>query len=320
MQSRQFQENMALNLRGTQLNRQFAQVEWGYQDQTRALQWAWQQEDFQEQRRFMTGRDRRLAERQMARQTVMHDIEGERIDTQRSQQKQLWKLEDERFITQKRHFEEQLQMQREQLETARGFFEERKRLEEEQIAMQRAYQMLQFDFQKQQIDAQAGYAAAIHKAKTELEQFQRAQEDELANFKMAWEYASLAKDFLQAMADFAQDLSSLGYQLPVGRQGSTQKPSGGTGTTEIVNASGGDFIVPAGYDNDDYPIKARSGEHVRVTMPFADSAKPWSPWQNTVTSSKPVQERRQPAVINVYVGDQLLKSFIVDTIEADVRI
>jgi hypothetical protein len=297
-------------------------VDWDYQDQTRALQWGWKQEDFQEQRRFMTGRDRRLAERQMQRETVMHDIEGDRIDTQRSQQKELWKLEDDRFDTQKRHFTEQLAMQADQLKMARGFFEERQRLEEEQIAMQRAYQMLQFDFQKKQIDSQAGYAAAIHKAKTELEEFQRAQEDELASFKMAWEYASLAKDFLQAMADFAKDLSSLGYQLPIGTKGSTQKPTGGggTGTTEIVNASGGDFIVPAGYDNDDYPIKARSGEHVRVSMPFADRAKPWSPWQNTVTSSRPAQERRQPAVINVYVGDQLLKSFIVDTIEADVRI
>jgi hypothetical protein len=300
---------------------------------TRALQWGWRQEDFQEQRRFMTGRDRRLAERQMQRETVMHDIEGERIDTQRSQQKQLWKLEDDRFDAQKRHFTEQMAMQSEQLKTARAFFEERKRLEEEQIAMSRAYQMLQFEFQKQQIDAQAGYAAAIHKARTELEEFQRAQEDELANFKMAWDYASLAKDFLQAMATFAQDLSNLGYQLPIGTQGNTrpapppgytydsngnlQKTTSGGATT---SASGSDFIVPPGYDNDDYTLNVRSGEHVKVSMPFADSAKTWSPWQNTVASSRPAQESRQPAVINVYVGDQLLKSFIVDTIEADVRI
>jgi hypothetical protein len=92
MNDKFFWQNFGTNYQQAMQQRAWTQQDYGVQDLTRNLQWSWKQEDYQENVRFMTGRDRRLAERQMRRETTMHDIEGTQIDTQRERQQELWDL------------------------------------------------------------------------------------------------------------------------------------------------------------------------------------------------------------------------------------
>jgi hypothetical protein len=174
--NQQFMENMAMNQRQQQQQRGWTRQDWGFQDENRAMQWGWKQEDFQENARFMTGRDRRLAERQMGRETIMHDKEGEQVDRQRKRQEEMWKLEDDRFDLQLKQHKESLELQQEQLKKSREFWEERKQIEEEQIMLQRAYFIQQQELQKQSMEAEAAYATENAKLRQTFNQLQIATE------------------------------------------------------------------------------------------------------------------------------------------------
>lgn len=134
-----FWRTTGLQQQQMQYQRQWAVEDWGFQDRTRAMQWGWKQEDFAESVRFMTGRDRRLAERGMGRETIMHDLEGEQIDKQRERQKTLWAIEDDRLEANIEHQTRLFDLQQENLDKQIEFFEERKRLEKEYTELQREY-------------------------------------------------------------------------------------------------------------------------------------------------------------------------------------
>ena len=86
----------------------------------------------------MTGRQRRISERQMGRSTVMHNLQEENIDKQRERQQEIWRLEDRKHQMAIEHFEEQATMQDERLEKMREFYEESKKLQEQQFELQKA--------------------------------------------------------------------------------------------------------------------------------------------------------------------------------------
>jgi len=88
------------------------------------MQWQWKQEDFAENIRFMSGRERRLAERQMGVRLRCMASRGNKIDKQKARQKELWMLEDERFSLQRTQYEEQKAAQQEQLNMSKQFFKE----------------------------------------------------------------------------------------------------------------------------------------------------------------------------------------------------
>lgn len=158
LQSKQYYENMALQKESTELNRGYTMQSWNYQDQVRDLQWGWKQEDFSENVRFLTGRQRKIAERQNKRDTILHGMEGDEIENQRDQQKKNWKLEDERFALQKRQYEEQKKLQQEALDQQRVFFAESK---QQQIALREAQRAMweeQMQLQQQSIEYQERYA------------------------------------------------------------------------------------------------------------------------------------------------------------------
>ncbi|MGY5875136.1 MAG: hypothetical protein RTU30_05280, partial [Candidatus Thorarchaeota archaeon] len=171
MQERFTEESMGLQRQQMTLQRGWTRQDWGYQDQTRGMQWGWKQEDFAEGARFMTGRDRRLAERQMERDTIMYGLEGEQIERQRDRQEILWGLEDERFDLQKRQNQESLDMQRERLEKMREFFEQRKDLEQQSVELNREYWERNIALQEESIGIQAGYAKAQLEINTTMAEF-----------------------------------------------------------------------------------------------------------------------------------------------------
>ena len=161
LSSSQFAENMALQQKQMKLSRSFTQEDWGINQMVRDLQWGWKQQDYAEESRFMTGRQRRLADRQMGRESIMHDIEGDQIDRQITRQKEMWKLEDERFATQKKQFEESKKLQEEQLAANRNFFQQSKALQLESQALQHAQFLEQFKLQMEGIAYSQQHAAIM---------------------------------------------------------------------------------------------------------------------------------------------------------------
>jgi hypothetical protein len=164
MSNKFYQQDTGMQRKQTMMQRQYAQQDWSMQENVRDLQWGWKQEDYQENVRFMTGRERRLAERQMKRDTTMHDIEGDQIDVQKKRQQEMWRLEDQRFSISKQQHAETLKYQQEQLAKSREFFKQSKSLEEESVKLQRAYFIEQQKLQKES----AGISASAAKVQKDL--------------------------------------------------------------------------------------------------------------------------------------------------------
>jgi hypothetical protein len=167
MGNRFWWQNANMQQQQTQTQRAWTRQDWGINAQTREMQWGWQQEDFQEEKRFMTGRQRRLAERQQDRAGITHNLEDEQINRQQKRQQELWKMEDERFEVSKQQHGEQWQLQLKQMELQRKEFEENKKfylegkkLEDQIIALQRAHWLEQHKLSKEQLDLTKEHAKA----------------------------------------------------------------------------------------------------------------------------------------------------------------
>lgn len=227
MQSRHFMQNFELTQRQTQMQRDWTKQDWMFQDETRGMQWGWKQADFQENVRFMTGRDRRLAERQMERDTIMHDREGGQIDKKRDQQEELWKLEDERHDNQLSQHKESMEMSAEALKKQREFFEERKKIEEEQIKLQRAYFIQQQELQKKSADTAAYYAQENLKMRNTMMQLQLATEMSRGQLGMLTDDG--LERFREALIELNPELEQVINTLELGS--TTSSSSGSTGSS-----------------------------------------------------------------------------------------
>jgi hypothetical protein len=334
MQQRQWGESFGLQQRQAMMQRPWAKEDWAYQDMTRGLQWGWKQEDFAEQRRFMTGRDRRLAERQMRRETVMHDLEGEQIDKQRERQKETWKLEDERFDLSRKHNQEQLDMQRQQMSMSKEFYEERKRLEEEQVLLQRAYQMEQMNLQKQSIGLQAKMAKDAKDAQDIqnainllmlvnsgiLEDLSKNMQEGEGMTKQLMEsaFGTLIK-WLDEVGIKVEGITGAPTQRSTTTSGPVTDPNNPFGPIDDPKNSAVGNYLSAGdisYVNEQQGELFRpywSGEVIPLTK--------YDPWQTTVMdNNKAIAQASQPRMINIYIGNRHLGEFILDEIEGDLRI
>ena len=333
MQSSQFYENMAIQKKGTEVNREYAIQNWNFQDETRDLQWGWKQEDYAENIRFMTGRQRKIADRQQKRDTIMHGIEGEQIDSQRDQQKENWKLEDERFALQKKQFEEQKKMQQESLDKQREFFEERKNLELQQRDLQRAMWVEQMALQQQSIQIQAEYAAQNFELQKITIGLQQAQA----------EYAARTRESQQAIQDEANTTTECAWNMwnITGEAivAITQKAIEFKSIVENINVRSGS-VAPEGYEyNPDgtYTKRATGGRFAayedmlvgengpeRITFDRSGSVTPggsWNPWNQSVLNSEPSSNSSsQPINIVLNVGNQHLGKFIIDHVSNEIGI
>ncbi|MEA2000023.1 MAG: hypothetical protein U9N61_11965, partial [Euryarchaeota archaeon] len=176
-------QNMGLQQRQAGMQRTWAQEDWAYQDQRRNLSWQWKQEDFQENVRFMTGRQRKLAERNMERDTIVQNLETEQIDTKRERQEELWALEDERFEINTNYHETQMAHQEERLDKMRQFYEEGRVLQKQQMELSKAYfieqnalQRASAALQMDQAEFQKTIADDLEKARIEAENKQATLE------------------------------------------------------------------------------------------------------------------------------------------------
>jgi len=329
MQRSQFQENMALQARGMQMNQAFTREMWGFQDTQRQMQWGWRQEDFEEQRRFMTGRQRRLAERQMERETIMYGMTEEQIDKQREHQEELWQLEEERFELQKSHYEENYEFQLKQIEKAREYFEERTKLEQEQIDITRAYQLAQLEQSQANIDAQTAYNELMADYQDKLQIIGLDQQKQTENWARQAEYTGAIGQVLDDIEKFAKRMKEMGFDIPKGEW----KPP-----KNIPEGAGGDDKLPKDpKDDDDHNIPQQHGlsglfpgasywvgeyepELFRPLVP--GTITPRSRWMDSVMmeTQRYMTRGSRPTTLVVNLGNQRLGSYVIDTINGELEI
>lgn len=307
-----FTENTAMQKTEMTYNRQFARQDWQYQDQVRDLQWQWKQEDYGENVRFMTGRQRRLAERQMGRDTIMHDLEGDQIQKKRSQQETLWKLEDKRFETSKQQQEEQLKMQEENLAKQKEFFAERKKLEEQQVKLQRQYEAEQMKLQQQGINLQKAQASEMRKLEETWLQLQRTMEDARAqtNLLNSESFATL----LQALKD--ADPIFQAYIEKVRELNNAMDPNATTPSSPPKKAGGGPTLAGTTYQINEYGQEFFRSNQSGVIIPM----NPKNPWNATVSTNQGSAGGNTPTVVVINIGNERLGNFVLNAVEKGISV
>ena len=293
----QFNENMGFQVRQNQVQRGWAQQDWAINAGIRDMQWSWKQEDFQEEKRFMTGRQRRLAERQMKRETTMHNIEEDQVERQISRQKEMWKLEDERFGIQKKQFMESKKLQEEQLEASIRFFNENKKLQLEEQKIQRESFLAQHKLQLEGIANSEKHAAVMFDLENKLQLLQVAAG--LANNQIT----NVGEVGLAAMVSWAQALTPAIVEMLKPFQELVDKANG---TNTPIPDFGGDTEQEAGERKD-----------------AAQKAAPTAAFQRTdviipAASGNRVQTAAPRQTINIHLGNELIKSFVLDTVTSEI--
>lgn len=301
----QFNQNMALNMQQSQMQRGWTQQDWGVQGAQRAQQWGWHIEDYQENLRFMTGRDRRLAERQMGRETIMHDQESAQIAKNQERQKELWKLEDQRFLLQKQQFEENQKFQLDGIAKQEEFFNERTALETQLQDLERKFQQEQWKLQQQSVALQAKQAKdaldyATLQAGINVTMLQQSTYmDEIS--KNGYTFADLLD---QKLKDWITLMGGTPYEADSGGGG-----GGGGGRLATPTALGGHR--GAGQ------VLVVGEKEPEVFIPdTAGTVRPWSTLNVDRQPSTNKAKRQQLIVVNI--GNEELKRYVVDVVEDEV--
>ena len=343
LQGTQFYEQMGLNRRGTLMQRRWAQEDWAFQDQTRQMQWQWRQEDFGEQVRFMSGRERRVAERQMGRETIMFGMEGDQITKQRERQKEVWKLEDERHTLQIRHFEETrelqekqlalqkeaMDLQKQQMEKQKEFYLEGYKLQEEYRELQYEFQMKQLDLAAASIGAQMSYATQIKENNDAIMALQDEQEDYNGLWKIAQQNEEIViREWNEGLIASRDTLRTIIQEA------------------ENALARIRDWTPPdTGDDDDDDGGPSPQGTKIRPKPPFdPPPGKHWEwrndtwvlvdnitgsqgisidldPWRSTIVDNRGRPQRGQETQnITIYIGNERLGKFVLDAVSKDLEV
>lgn len=338
MQNRHFQQNMAFQQKQSYMQRGWTAEDWGYQDLTRSMQWGWKQEDFAEQSRFMTGRERRIAERGMERETTLFNLESGQIDKTRDRQKQMWALEDERFAIQKEQYAEQRQFQEEALAKQREFFEEQKVLTEESVTLNRQYQTEQIALQKESLALQIEYAATQNENNKKLMELSDMEENMQGAFALAKEkqiefFSMAAQGFEYLGTEFKQMIQSIisGTPYTAGEFGYGSGPDNPPGAGGGINvpelkANGGDMFPGMAYivgEAGAERVRPRTLGSVVNQYDIAQTLRQTDRWTNRSVfypTSQNDSPSGSPQTVNVYVGNEKLASFVLNTVKNDLQV
>jgi hypothetical protein len=312
---------MGLNQQQTMMQRGFTIENQGYSDTVRNLHWGWKQEDFGREARFMTGRQRQIAERGNERDTTLHNMETDQIDKTRDQQQQLWKLEDQRYQIQKAQFEFSTQMQQKQLDASRKYYEENKKFEDQAIKLSRQKFEAEIKMQHDATAAAKQYATQQHQYQETMKQWGRYQELQAGILKTAAQtgYEAVRNEINatnQKLVEFATFIYNIGATVSA----VTNKPaaaSSGTGAGNKLKAAGGpvvkgekywvgelgpeEFVAP----EDGEIIPNHKLKNTTQFIPFKNNAPASSGGSN------------QP--INIYIGNEKLGTFVINEIQKELN-
>ena len=169
---------MGFQRAGMDLSRQFTMENRQYQDQLRGMSTAFTMEDFDENIRMSSGRQRRQMVTQRERFVSMTNVQDEQTERGREQQEELWAREDEQFEKKREYMEQTIALDEEQFnmnierretlfEMDRGDLERRielaeqlHELQDEQMEKQREYAVAQMDLAEKALGIQAASAIA----------------------------------------------------------------------------------------------------------------------------------------------------------------
>lgn len=300
-------QSEALNLAGTYMQRGFTQGDWDFQDQTRNLQWNWKKSDFAEEVRFMTGRQRRIAERQNTRENIMHDLEGEQIDKKRQQQKQLWALEDQRFALDRKFREENRAFSEEQIRRQEEYYLKGKELDDEQLELTRKYQLEGLALQAGALAVQQQYSEQLAEEEGKLAGIQEYQNSMIS----AWERMISTLGTAEILKLF---FKLIGENWNFGNGGANYE--GGTGGKR---ANGGHVIA-----GKDYLIGERGPEiFTPITSGRIEPLGQGNPWASTEMFSSSGSVGRGgggATTIVINLGNQKLGEYVIRAVKENLEI
>lgn len=303
MNKANFAENTALDRTQTMTQRGYTQEDWAFNDNVRGLQWGWKQEDFAEESRFMTGRNRKKAERQNSRDTVMHNLEGDQIEKGKERQKEMWQLEDKRFEVQKKQFAESAKMQQESLNRNKEYYEERKKLEEQEIKFQREHYKQQVALQKQATAAQIAYTKEQYAMQRAMQQVMLAMQ----------------------MNSSSQNTLSDGYQTLITKtvtaDDQLRKLAETIGTVGNAAQNASNSSEPEDYPEDRYDGQSSSDAARNAPVDRIAQMDMSNRYVSNQTDFIPMSGNQAvaPANITIYIGNEKISDFIVDTISKEIR-
>jgi hypothetical protein len=343
MQGRQFMESQALNRQGQLMQRSWQMQDWGTQDQMRGMQWGWRQEDFQENLRFMTGRERKQAEKQMQRETTLYGAETEQIEKQRERQKELWRLEDERHNLTLKQFREQQTLQQENLDKQMRFFEEGARLQDEMTRLQREYWLKNHELQKAAVGIQAEYAEKTKQLQEDMDALVKSEDLRMGSIKVAMSNEELMlktlidgfNHIIQYAPDALKSILSENQTFipPYTGSGSGSGGGGGgsgTGGNPQPEATGGPMLPGRRYLVGDRGMEIiKSPRPLSVTPNNELMAQlfggkvDYDPWQQATVSFQSPQGGGGgggPITLVINLGNERFAQFILQTLTKDLEV
>lgn len=346
LQTSQFYESMGLQAQGMALGRAQGTQQFQYAQGISAQQFGFGQTMFREQARFLSGRERRLAEMQNKENVTVYGMEKEQREKEFGFQKQQWKLQTEQYNLQIKQFEQTKQLQQEQLTTSIKFYQEQKKLQEQAILLDRAYWVEQIKLQEASAAIQA---KSIKDQKTmndydlAYQKFMEDQNNLLGNLN-ANSFPNLIKnlqDKVPAAFQIMINKMLLAVGAPKGiviNPDDANKPiapgmppdtSGNwvwNGKQWVAKTTGkalGGMIYPGqSAIVGDNPFQARTGyEELISALPgggaMISSNAQMNRAMGTIISRAGMNGKTIAQPINVYLGNEKLASYVVDIVAKD---
>jgi hypothetical protein len=241
----------------------------------------------------------------MGRETTLHNLEGDQIDKQRARQEELWKLEDQRFDLQKKQQLESLNMQQKQLDLQKQYFEEQKKLQAQQVKEERKYQAEQHKFQVQQL------ALQMVQAKEQREYQLMVRETGLFIQMLGGQLNTLSDDGMNKLRDgLAGVLDQIEaiYQAGMNGPSVTGHAMGGSLATgaSIVGERGWEYLI------DGQVLSHEQSVSMTDTRGHSNDT-------SFIFNSRNNSGNNKPQVINVYIGEHKIESFILDAVTKELR-
>lgn len=174
------------------LQREFTEQNWGYEDQTRALQFGWTMEDLNENIRYASGRQRRQLIKQRERAAMMQSLEEGQIEQTRSQQEALWGREDERYKVQEEYIRKLIDLDKEQYQIGEDQRLEAIALDKEEWQLSKERREENYKLDKEQYELSVRRREEMFELDTR--QFELSREQRIAMFELDKEQFELTKE------------------------------------------------------------------------------------------------------------------------------
>jgi hypothetical protein len=329
LQATQFGQTMGLQWQGMQLSRQQGTEEYQFQSGLAAHQFGFGQTMFREQARFTSGRERRLEEMQNKENVTVYGMEKNQRDKEFAFQKERWKLEEQQHKLQIQQFAETKKLQQEELDANRKFWEEGKKLSEAAVQLQRAEFIENNKLQQQSAALQAAQAQATKQMADVMIPYTKYSGDvsgmlDSMNATTLPDMIAYLTNVNSGMITFISNLATVqallggGWQGPLPGEG--QHATGGSlgpGVSSVGEA-GWEFAV----GNQIIPHATSVGLYnagMRPGMSFAQGTNKINEYMDRAMLPFSGGGGSKPMQVNVYVGNELLQSFIIDAVSKDLN-